>query len=127
MLFDTREREREAQADRLVQADAIPAPPVRTDPPAPVHQLAEAHGNGLPQPAVPEQPHPEPPLPAPRFEDEGDFEWIDNPRTSARCKVTFNILILSASIRRYEPHPPIHPSNDYDPHMRVLQQPTEQP
>ena len=64
MLFDTRERGREAQANRLAQAQAVPAP----------HP-------------------PEPPRPVPRFNNVGDFEWVDNPRTYARYTVTFPTLI----------------------------------
>ncbi|KAF9652364.1 hypothetical protein BDM02DRAFT_3089237 [Thelephora ganbajun] len=66
MLLDTREREREAIANRVAQAAVRPAPAVR--PPAPV------------------PPRREPPRPAVQildFNDGGDFDWIDNPNVAS--------------------------------------------
>lgn len=86
MLLDTREREREANANRVVQAAVRPAPPVRAAPPLMFQGLADmfVRARGPPQPPVPEPPRPEPPRPAPQYfgnDDGGDFDWIDNPRT----------------------------------------------
>jgi hypothetical protein len=95
MLLDIRERGREAEANRqaearpaiVVRADPpAPAPVVRADPPAPVFE-----GRGFFQPAAP---RPEPPRFVPRFNDGGDFDWIDDPSTCARLTVTLTILIL---------------------------------
>lgn len=120
MLLDIREREREAQANRLVQGGARPVPVARVNPPEPARQHPAGvleRAFGFFQPAVPEPPRQEPPQPVPRFNDGGDFEWMDNPSAYARCTVTFATLILTS---RYESRPPIHPRDDYDPYLRVL-------
>lgn len=140
MLLDIREREREvAQANRLVQAAprpanpfvqaaARPAPPVpeRVDPPV-FNDFLEMLG-GMFRPAVPEPPRHEQPRPPPQnfgFGDDGDFEWIDNPCTYPQC-IMAPVLIYSISTSCCKHDTPIHPRNDYDPYLRVLQQPTQQ-
>jgi hypothetical protein len=106
MLLDIREREREAQVNRLGQAAARPAPAVRNDLPQPpnpfIGAFERAFGmyRNVPEPPLPEPPRPEPPRPEPPrvvARDLGlgdDFEWIDNPRTYARCTAASMVLII---------------------------------
>ena len=123
MLLDTREREREAVANRVAQPAPRPAqearahnpinffggglfqPPVpeppRREPPRPVANLFEGflgRGAGLLQPPAPEPPRREPPRPDPDLIDwgvnfDGDFDWIDDP--SAYCSIFDDV---------YDPH-----------------------
>ena len=80
MLLDIREREREAQANRLAQVAARPGPARIADPHPPAFNALAGlllAGRGAFQP-----PEPEPPRPAvqtPGFNSDGSFEWIDNP------------------------------------------------
>jgi hypothetical protein len=80
MLLDIREREREAQANRLAQAVAgrgRPGPAVIPDPRPPAfHALADILGQAF-RPVEPEAPRPAAQIPV--FNDDGNFEWIDNP------------------------------------------------
>ena len=86
MLLDIRERNREAEVNRLAQAAAGPALP------APPHHLLGGifdEAFGLFRPVAPEQPRLEPArrepyLPVPQFNHGGDFEWIDDPGTYIR-------------------------------------------
>jgi len=86
MLLDSRERGREALANRMGQAAARPGPAARAAPQNQPPALPEFHfGDFLARPPVPEPPHPEPPRPAAQqlgFNDGGDFDWIDNPRVA---------------------------------------------
>lgn len=86
MLLDIREREREAQANRLAQAEARPVPIERVNQPAGF--LGRAFGLVQPEPA-----YYEPPRPVARFNNGGDFDWIDNPSTYARCTTRFTIFV----------------------------------
>ena len=92
-----------------------------------------------PEPPRPEPPRPEPPRPEPRrpepprpvvqnigFNDGGDFDWIDDPSTCTQFATAFAILIRPQPTRRCWPDPSIHPRDDHKPHLRVLQQPSEQ-
>lgn len=101
MLLDIREREREAQINRLGRAAARPAPVVRNDPPQnPVFgAFGRAFGmfRNVPDPLPPQPPRPEPPRVAARGLGHGDvtdFEWIDNPRTCARYAAESTVLII---------------------------------
>ena len=165
MLLDTREREREAIANRAAQPAPRPGPAARGAPRFPVFGRADAapqqlFGIGgmfrpaehepllrelfLPEPPRPEPPRPEPPRPEPprpeppRFEplrpaaqnlgfnDGGDFDWIDNPSACAQFATASAILIRPQSTRCCRPHSSIHSRDDHEPHLRILQQPTEQ-
>ena len=108
MLLDTREREREANANRVARVAARPAPAVRVAPvpPAPPQLPLLPRGRGLsPQELFgrglfgpPVHDPPEPPRPAVQnlgFDDGGDFDWIDNPRTYAQFTTAFATLIQS--------------------------------
>jgi len=80
MLLDTREREREAIANRVAQAAARPGPAVRVAPlPPAIPQPLRGMGAFLRhRPASP------PPIPQPLgFNDGGDFDWIDNPHVAS--------------------------------------------
>ena len=99
MLLDIRERGREAQANRLGIAAARVAPVVPPPPPANDQRPRGFFGFGQPQPFVPEIP--------PIVQDVENFDWIDNPRTCARCTTTFIfmilILILTNQVSRASP------------------------
>ena len=136
MLLDSRERGREANADRVAQAAAGPAPVAPPPPAYPRIFNIFGRDGGLFQPRpAPDPPRPEPPNPVAQwfdgndggdFNNDGDFDWIDDPSMYAQFPVAPTTLIRSKQTRRCEPRPPIHPRNDYKPYLRVLQQPTEQ-
>jgi len=91
MLLDSRERGREALVNRAANAAARPAPLFPMLP-----RLLFGEGGGLFQPPAPDPPRNEPPRPVAQplgFNDGGDFDWIDNPRTYIRLTVSFAILI----------------------------------
>lgn len=96
MLLNTREREREAIANRAVQAVPRPAPAVAPPPPALYGPGGLfVRGRGLFEPPAPEPPRP-PPRPAAQLIDlniGGDFDWIDDPSAYAQFSMTFMTLI----------------------------------
>ena len=104
-----RERERDANADRVGQIAARFAPP----PPAPLQFVnAFQRTGGFFHPLIYGPPHYEQPHPVAQYparNDGGAFAWIDNPCVYTRFTMTFTILMQFRSTRYYEPHPPIHP------------------
>ena len=106
MLPFSREREREANVNRVTQVAVRPTPTLPVRP-----QVTHVVG-GIFQPPVHEPPHRGPPHSTSRYPNcnhGGDFGWIDNPSTYAQFAMTFGIPVQSKLTRYCEPHPPIHP------------------
>ena len=92
MLLDIRERNRE-----VAQAQAAPAVPERAVPQPPMFRpLADFFGGAF-RPAAPEPTRYEPPRPVQFFENDGNFDWIDNPSMYPLCVITSGSHLIRVS------------------------------